>query len=134
MAKVSVIEGIGGIYEAKLQEAGIKSIEALLKACATKKGRTELAEKTQISEKLILKWANHSDLIRIKGIGGEYSELLEAAGVDTVPELAMRKPENLFKKLQEVNLEKSLVRKLPTQKQVEDWIRQAALLPRILQY
>jgi predicted flap endonuclease-1-like 5' DNA nuclease len=70
MAKVSVIEGIGGIYEAKLQEAGIKSIEALLKACATKKGRTELAEKTQISEKLILKWANHSDLIRIKGIGG----------------------------------------------------------------
>ena len=134
MAKVSVIEGIGGIYEAKLQEAGIKSIEALLKACATKKGRTELAEKTQISEKLILKWANHSDLIRIKGIGGEYSELLEAAGVDTVPEIAMRKPENLFKKLQEVNLEKSLVRKLPTQKQVEDWIRQAALLPRILQY
>ncbi len=134
MAKVSVIEGIGGTYEAKLEEAGIKSIDALLKACATKKGRTELAEKTQISEKLILKWANHSDLIRIKGIGGEYSELLEAAGVDTVPELAMRKPENLFKKIQEVNLEKSLVRKLPTEKQIANWVKQAAALPRVLQY
>ena len=134
MSKLSIIEGIGETYEAKLEAAGVKSIEALLETCATKKGRTDLAEKTGISEKLILKWANHADLARIKGIGGEYAELLEAAGVDTVPELAMRKAENLFKKMQETNDAKSLVRKLPTETQVEDWVKQAAALPRILQY
>jgi len=129
-----MIEGIGEAYETKLEEAGVKSVEALLDTCAAKKGRAELAEKTGISEKLILKWANHADLARIKGIGGEYAELLEAAGVDTVPELAMRKAENLFKKMQETNDAKSLVRKLPTEAQVEDWIKQAAELPRMMQY
>ncbi len=134
MSKLSIIEGIGEVYEAKLEAAGVKSIEALLDTCATKKSRTELAEKTGISEKLILKWANHADLARIKGIGGEYAELLEAAGVDTVPELATRKAENLFKKVQEVNEAKSLVRKLPTEVQIEDWIKQAGALPRVLKY
>jgi predicted flap endonuclease-1-like 5' DNA nuclease len=134
MAKLNVIEGIGETYEAKLETAGVQSIEALLETCATKKGRTELAEKTEISEKLILKWANHADLIRIKGIGGEYAELLEAAGVDTVPELATRKAENLYKKMLQVNEAKALVRKLPTQAQVEDWVKQAGALPRALQY
>jgi predicted flap endonuclease-1-like 5' DNA nuclease len=134
MAKLNVIDGIGETYEAKLETAGVQSIEALLETCATKKGRTELAEKTEISEKLILKWANHADLIRIKGIGGEYAELLEAAGVDTVPELATRKAENLYKKMLQVNEAKALVRKLPTQAQVEDWVKQAGALPRALQY
>lgn len=134
MSKLSVIEGIGEAYETKLKASGVNSIEALLETCATKKGRDELAEKTGISDKLILKWANHADLARINGIGGEYAELLEAAGVDTVPELATRKAENLFKKIQEINEAKSLVRKLPTEKQVEDWVKQAADLPRILQY
>lgn len=134
MSKLSTIEGIGDAYEAKLEAAGVKSVEALLDACATKKGRAELAEKTGISEKLILKWANHADLARVKGIGGEYAELLEAAGVDSVPELATRKAENLFKKMQEVNDAKSLVRKMPTAAQVEDWIKQATALPRVLQY
>lgn len=134
MAQLSTIEGIGEVYEAKLQEAGVKSVEALLTTCASKKGRVNLAEATGISEKLILRWANHADLFRIKGVGGEYAELLEAAGVDTVPELAMRKPENLVKKMQEVNDAKSLVRKLPTQTQVEDWVKQAAELPRVLEY
>lgn len=134
MAKLSLIEGIGDVYEAKLEEVGVKSIEALLETCATKKGRTELAEKSGISEKLILKWANHADLARIKGIGGEYAELLEASGVDTVPELAQRNAANLFKKMQEVNEEKKLVRKLPTEAQVEDWIKQAAELPRVINY
>lgn len=134
MAKLSIVEGIGETYEAKLKAAGVKSLEAMLAACATKKGRTELAEKADVSEKLILKWANHADLMRIKGIGGEYSELLEAAGVDTVPELSKRKAENLFKKMQETNDLKSLVRKLPTEAQVADWIKQAADLPRVLQY
>ncbi|MCD4713534.1 MAG: DUF4332 domain-containing protein [Clostridiales bacterium] len=134
MSKLSVIEGIGEAYESKLNEAGIKSIEGLLEVCSTKKGRTEVAEKAGVSEKLVLKWSNHADLMRIKGIGGEYAELLEAAGVDTVPELATRKPENLFKKLNEINETKSLVRKLPTEAQVGDWVEQAGKLPRVLNY
>lgn len=134
MSKLSIIEGIGESYETKLKEAGVTSIEAFLEQCATKKSRTELAEKTGISEKLILKWVNHADLIRIKGIGGEYAELLEAAGVDTVPELANRKPENLFAKIVEVNAEKKLVRKLPVEKQVAGWVAQAKELPRKLTY
>lgn len=134
MSKLSVIEGIGEAYETKLKASGVGSMEKLLETCATLKGRSELAEKTGIAGKLLLKWANHADLARIKGVGGEYAELLEAAGVDTVPELATRKAENLFKKMQETNSAKALVRKLPTEKQVGDWIKQAAELPRILQY
>ncbi|NTW72813.1 MAG: DUF4332 domain-containing protein [Eubacteriaceae bacterium] len=134
MSKLSMIEGIGSTYEVKLKEAGVASLEGLLETCATKKGRKEVAEKTGISEKLILKWANHADLFRIKGIGGEYAELLEASGVDTVPELATRKAENLHAKMVEVNGEKKLVRQLASQKQVADWILQAAELPRVLQY
>lgn len=134
MSKLSMIEGIGESYEMKLKEAGVNSVEGLLEACSSKKGRVVLAEKTGITEKLILKWANHADLARIKGIGGEYAELLEAAGVDTVPELGKRKSENLFAKMVEVNEAKKLVRKMPTQKQVEDWVQQAANLPRALQY
>ena len=84
--KLNIIEGIGDSYEQKLKEAGIKSSEQLLESCSSKKGRTKLAEKTGITEKLILKWTNHADLFRIKEVGGEYAELLEAAGVDTVPE------------------------------------------------
>ena len=134
MAKLNTIEGIGEAYMAKLEAVGITSVEGLLEACATKKGRVAVAEKTEITEKLVLRWANQADLSRIKGVGGEYAELLEAAGVDTVPELAGRKAENLFKKMQEVNEAKSLVRKLPTEAQVADWVAQAGTLPRILQY
>jgi len=134
MAKLSMIEGIGEAYEIKLNEVGIKSIEKLLEACASKKGRDELATKTGISDKLILKWANRADLDRISGVGSEYADLLEASGVDTVPELANRKPENLFKKMLEVNETKNLVRKVPTLKQVEDWVDQAGKLPRVLNY
>ncbi|NLO39949.1 MAG: DUF4332 domain-containing protein [Ruminiclostridium sp.] len=134
MSKLSMIEGIGEAYEAKLNAVGINSVEALLEACITKKDRTELAEKAEISEKLILKWANHADLFRIKGIAGQYAELLEAAGVDTVPELATRKAENIFKKMLETNEAKNLVKKPPSESQVQDWIKQAAELPRILKY
>lgn len=134
MTKLSNIEGIGETYEVKLEAAGVKSVEALLETCATKAGRTELAEKADVSEKLILKWANHADLSRVKGIGGEYAELLEAAGVDTVPELARRNAANLYEKMQTVNDSKALVRKLPTEAQVADWISQASALPRVLEY
>jgi len=134
MAKLSVIEGIGPAYETKLKEAGITSIEDLLIKCSSKKNRTKLAENTGITEKLILKWANHADLFRIKGIGGEYAELLEASGVDTVPELSKRKADKLFIKLSQVNAAQKLVRKLPAQKQIESWIQQASNLPKALSY
>ncbi len=134
MTKLITIEGIGEVYDAKFEAVGIRTVEALLEACATRKGRAELAEKVDISEKLILKWANHADLYRIKGVAEEYSELLEAAGVDTVPELAQRNAANLTKKMEEVNEKKKLVRKLPTEKQVADWIAQAKELPRVLEY
>jgi len=134
MSKLTIVEGIGPVFEKKLKDAGISSIEALLKTCATKKARTELAKKSEISEESILTWVNHADLMRIKGIGGEYSELLEAAGVDTVPELSKRNGDNLYEKIVEVNGAKKLVRKLPTKKQVLNWIEQAKKLPRAIQY
>jgi len=134
MSKLTTIEGIGEVYEAKFVEVGIKSVEALLEAGATKKGRIDLAEKTGISEKLVLKFVNHADLFRIKGIGGEYAELLEAAGVDTVIELAGRRPDNLTAKLAEVNDEKKLVRRVPVVKDVEKWVEQAKELPRAVFY
>lgn len=134
MSKIIDIEGVGNVYATKLQEAGIRSVEGLLKACVTKKDRIELAKKTGVAEKVILTWANHADLFRIKGVAGQYSELLEAAGVDTVVELSQRNGANLIKTMEEVNAKKKLVRKLPTQGQLEDWIKQAKKLPRVLQY
>jgi len=134
MAKLSKVEGIGEVYAQKLQEAGIRTTQALLEKGASPQGRTEIAEKTGISGKLILEWVNHVDLFRIKGVGEEYSDLLEAAGVDTVPELAQRNPEHLHQKLVAVNQEKKLVRQLPTQSQVGDWIEQAKRLPRVITY
>ena len=134
MAKLSIIEGIGGLYEEKLNEAGVTSIEKLLEECSSKRGRTELAEKPGIAEKLILKWANHADLFRIKGVGSEYAELLEAAGVDTVPELAKRKTNNLVAKMAEVNQAMKLVRRVPTTRQAGDWIYQAGKLPKVIKY
>lgn len=134
MAKVIDVEGIGSKYSEKLTKIGIKTTGALLKAGSTPKGRKNLAEKSGISDELILKWVNHVDLYRIKGVGSEYSELLEAAGVDTIPELAQRKAANLAAKIVEVNKAKKLVRKLPVESQVADWIEQAKKLPRVITY
>lgn len=134
MAKLEDVEGIGAAYAENLRQAGVRSTDSFLKLAATPKGRQELAEKSGISEKLILEWANHLDLYRIKGVGSEYSDLLEEAGVDTVVELAQRNPENLYQKMVEVNNAKKLVRKMPVQSQVADWIEQAKKLPRVLQY
>ena len=134
MTKLIDIEGIGEVYQKKLTGAGVATIEALLKAGATPKGRKELAEKTGISGDLILEWVNHCDLFRIKGVGSEYSDLLEAAGVDTVVELAKRKPENLVEKMTEVNETKKLVRRPPTLKMVAGWVEQAKNLPRAIEY
>ena len=134
MASIINIEGIGEKYSVELKKIGIVTTDALLKAGATPKGRQEIAEKTGISGKLILEWVNLSDLFRIKGVGEEYSDLLEEAGVDTVRELAQRNPKNLFKALQETNEKKKLVRQLPIQADVEDWVAQAKKLPRAVSY
>jgi len=134
MAKLTEIEGVGEVYAQKLQEAGIGTTQALLEKGASPQGRQEIAGKTGITETLILQWVNHVDLFRIKGVGEEYADLLEAAGVDTVPELAQRNPENLYQKLVAVNQEKKLVRQLPTQAQVGAWIEQAKQLPRVITY
>lgn len=132
MAKLSEIEGIGEAYSAKLKEAGITSLEDLLKKCCDKKGRKEIAGKSGISEKLVLNWANRADLSRIKGVSTQYADLLECAGVDTVPELAQRNPENLQLKMSEINDEKDLVYRVPTTSQVQDWVAQAKELPRVI--
>jgi len=132
MAKLSEIEGIGETYSTKLEEAGITSLENLLETCCEKKGRKELAEKTGVSEKLILGWVNRADLARVKGISTQYADLLKVAGVDTIPELAQRNAENLQIKMVEINEEKNLVRKVPTISQVEDWVAQAKELPRVI--
>jgi predicted flap endonuclease-1-like 5' DNA nuclease len=132
--KLEQVEGIGPVYAGKLREAGIATTEALLQECASPQGRKALAEKADISPKLILRWANNADLFRIKGIGQEYADLLEAAGVDTVPELAQRNPENLHQKMLKVNEEKKLSRKPPGQAQVSEWVEQAKQLPRVLTY
>lgn len=128
------IEGIGEEYARRLEEVGITTVEALLERGATPQGRAELAEKTGISPTLILKWVNRADLFRITGIGEEYTDLLEAAGVDTVPELAQRNPDNLYEKLVAVNQEKKLVRRLPSRDDVRNWIEQVKTLPRVVTY
>ncbi|MFI4897822.1 MAG: DUF4332 domain-containing protein [Phycisphaerales bacterium JB059] len=128
------VEGIGPVNGAKLEEAGIKDTDSLLNACKTPAERKALAEKTGIGDKQILKWANMVDLYRVKGIGSEYSELLEASGVDTVPELATRNAANLAAKMAEVNEAKKLTRTVPSEKVVSGWIDHAKTLERALQY
>ncbi len=134
MAKVEEIEGIGPIYAKKLVEAGIKTTDDLLASGSTSKGRETLAKKTGIAGKLILEWVNLSDLFRIKGVGQEYSDLLEEAGVDTIVELSKRVADNLHAKILEVNAANKLVRRPPTLNEVKEWIEQAKKLPRKVEY
>jgi uncharacterized membrane protein/predicted flap endonuclease-1-like 5' DNA nuclease len=128
------IEGIGDVYRQKLRQAGVTNVDELLEKGSTVKGRKEIVDKTGISEKLLLRWINEADLYRIHGIGKEYAELLEAAGVDTVPELAQRVPANLLEKMAAANAQKKLVRRLPDLSQVESWVAQAKSLPRVIKY
>jgi predicted flap endonuclease-1-like 5' DNA nuclease len=134
MAKIIDVEGIGPAYAQKLQEAGISTTEDLLEMGASLQGRKDMAEKMGLDDGMILRWVNHVDLFRVKGVGEEYADLLEAAGVDTVPELAQRNPENLLQKVTEINEEKNLVRALPRLDQLQDWIEQAKMLPRKIEY
>jgi predicted flap endonuclease-1-like 5' DNA nuclease len=132
--KIEEIEGIGPKLGEKFRAAGINSTDKLLEGCKTKKQRKALAEATGIEEGKVLRFANMADLFRITGIGQEFSELLEASGVDTVPELAMRNAENLTAKMEEVNAKKKLVRRAPSLKEVEKWIDEAKGIPRFLEY
>jgi predicted flap endonuclease-1-like 5' DNA nuclease len=133
-SKITDLEGIGPIYAEKLNSIGIKTTSDLLESGATPRGRKELAEKTDISHNLILEWVNLSDLLRIKGVGEEYSDLLEEAGVDTVVELSVRNAINLHAHVTEVNLAKKLVRRTPSLSMVERWINEAKDLPRKIEY
>ena len=132
--KIDQIEGVGAAYAEKLIAAGIKTKEDLLEKCAKKSARTKLAEETGISEKLILKWTNHADLFRINGIAGQFAELLEAAGVDTVKEFRNRVAANLQPKMEEVNKEKNLCNRVPSVAELEKMIAQAKELEPIITY
>lgn len=132
--KIEQIEGIGEVYAQKLNAAGIKTTEDLLEKGATAAGRTKLAEETGISGKLILKWTNHADLFRIKGVAGQFAELLEAAGVDTVKEFRHRVPANLHAKLVETNEAKNLCNRVPSVSELEKMIAQAKELDPVITY
>jgi predicted flap endonuclease-1-like 5' DNA nuclease len=130
--KIIDVEGIGTSSAAKLVEAGIETTQAFLEAAASEAGRATLAIKTGISKNLLLEWVNHVDLMRIKGVGSEFSDLLEAAGVDSCTELAQRNATNLMAKVVDLNATKKLVRQLPTEEQIQAWIEEAKTLPKLV--
>lgn len=131
---IEEIEGIGNVYAQKLRAAGIETVEGLLSAGAGPKGRAEIEEKTGIAGGHILRWCNHADLMRIKGVGKQYAELLEAAGVDTVKELRNRNAANLAAKLAEVNDAKNISGVTPAESMVEKWVAEAKTLEVVLTY
>lgn len=131
---IKKIEGIGPVYADQLAKANVRTTEALLKAGATRQGRKGLAAATGLSDHQVLEWVNRADLMRVKGVGEEYSDLLEASGVDTVRELRNRNAKNLFNKMLEVNEKKNLVRRTPTESMVENWVAQAKTLEVVVTY
>jgi predicted flap endonuclease-1-like 5' DNA nuclease len=133
--KLEAIEGIGPVYQKKLNAIGIRGTGSLLKKGATPRGRKEIAEKVGgVGPKLVLEWVNAADLFRIKGVGSEYADLLEEAGVDTVVELAARVPAKLHETILKINEKKHLVRRPPALSLVKNWVAQAKKLPRVVQY
>lgn len=134
MVKLIEVQGIGEVFARKLEAACVISTGDLLLKGATPQGRKEIATKAGISGDLILKWVSHVDLFRIKGVGPQYAELLEAAGVDTVIELSKRVPENLMQKMVATNAEHKKVHQLPTLAKVMSWVEQAKQLPRAINY
>jgi len=130
--KIQDIEGIGPSYAQKLAVAKVRTTNDLLKYCCDAKGRMSVGAKTGVGEAQLLKWANMADLMRISGVGSEFSELLEAAGVDTVKELRNRNAENLAIKMKEVNRARRLTRTTPSAKTVQKWITQAGKLAPVI--
>ena len=134
MSHINKIEGIGPSHTKKFAEVGVITVEHLLKAGATPKGRKELATKTGFHEHHLLKWVNQADLLRIKGVGRQYAELLQSSGVDSVKELAQRKPDHLHEKLKESNDSKRKVHIVPNLTSLTNWISEAKKLPRVVSY
>jgi predicted flap endonuclease-1-like 5' DNA nuclease len=133
--KMDEVEGIGPIEAEKLGLAGIATAEALLEAGAKPGGRAAIEKATGLSGTLILKWVNRVDLMRIKGVGSEYSDLLEMAGVDSPAELANRNAANLATTFQEVDAARpNTVRRVPSETEVADWIAQAKRLPKVVEH
>ncbi len=134
MAQLEKVDGIAGVYPAKLRAANVTSTDSLLRMGATPTGKREIEAGSGIACKLILKWVNQCDLFRIRGVGEEYAELLEASGVDTVPELAQRKAERLRARMAEANAKRRYVRQVPAVTAVDRWIKHANSLPRVVKY
>ena len=134
MASIDTIEGLGYKQATRLRKARVRTTEALLRTASTRTGRRHLAEATGLSDRLILEWVNRADLMRVKGVGEEYSDLLEEAGVDTIKELRRRNPRNLLATMVEVNNKKRLVRRLPTETMVTRWVEYAKTLALIVKY
>ena len=132
MANIVEIEGIGEANGTKLKEAGAGTLEKLLELGASAKGREDLSAKTGISTKMLLEWVNRADLARVNGVGSEFADLLEAAGVDSVTELAQRNSSNLALRFAELNEERKLVRRIPTPSEIEGWIEQSKTLPKVV--
>lgn len=134
MGSIDTIEGIGRSNARTLRKAGIRTTEKLLRRAGSRSGRKELAKRTELDEREILEWVNRADLMRVKGVGEEYSDLLEAAGVDTCKELKHRNPASLLQKMSQVNSKKRLVRRLPTEVMVERWVEHAKQLPAVVSH
>lgn len=134
MASIDAIEGIGHKNATRLRKARVRTTEALLKTASTRTGRRRLAARTNLPEKSILQWVNRADLMRVKGVGSEYSDLLEAAGVDTIKELRRRNPTNLLDTMVEINQRRRLVRRLPTESMVTGWIDAAKRIDPLVAY
>lgn len=130
--KIQDIEGVGPSYSKLLAKAHINTVESLLDTCCNESGRQELSKQTGLSENMLLKWVNMADLMRINGVGGEFAELLEAAGVDTVKELRHRNAESLAEKMKEINSQKHLTRIVPSAKTVSGWIEQAGKISAVV--
>jgi predicted RecB family nuclease len=134
MPSIDSIAGMGVRQATRMRKARIRTTEALLKRGKTRAGRRRIAADTGLAEELIVTWVNRADLMRVKGIGSEYSDLLEASGVETVRELKTRNPTNLHRKMVKVNDQKRLVRRLPTESMVESWIANASRLTSVIKY
>ncbi len=132
--KIEEVEGIGPEYGKKLREVDIQTTEDLLRRCGDKKGRAGVSTETGISEKHLLEWVNLSDLMRLNGVGEEFADLLEEAGVDTTQELARRNAENLAVALAEVNEKKNLTNRVPSAETIQKWIDEAGTLEDLISH
>lgn len=131
---IAKLRGLDEALAGKLKAEGLKDSDLFLETASTPKGRKELAAKCEVDTKVILQLANRADLARVKGVAGVFGDLLEVAGVDTVKELATRRPDNLHKKMVETNDEQKIAGRNPTMADVEGWVAQAKELPKTLQY